>query len=366
MTLTFSPDFRYKLARVLHFIKSINYVPKVQVDFKDLSFTPQDGETMSDVYDTFSNFCGGLTMLDCIGWTLSHDVEAFEQLLSSSTANFAPVPFMFLYTVIILVQARKMTDWVVHSLNSSPIHVVITDCDMEAMLAEITMPWLISFTGIYTSDTSEVSVDMVEFLRRHPSLTAFFLSAQSIKPRDMEWVHSALWPLPILQTMSASLDVLNVLLSKPLLFPVLQEISIQGPVRDIHQGTWEEHFILLFSILILIGCIPGVSTLKLPFLNHFNGDAWNTFLFPPHRPEAFLTNVKKLVFYGTSVFMRPDAQEPFDLICTISYFPVVEEVDIEDRSFLGSRDEDQWLTDFCSACPMVTCLVMTSKEYHFA
>ncbi|KAK0437716.1 uncharacterized protein EV420DRAFT_1486991 [Desarmillaria tabescens] len=363
MTLTFSSDFRSELARVAHFVQLINYIPMVQVDFTSLTFALQEGESMSQLYDAFAEFCRNLATLDCVGLTLGYDIEAFEQVFSSSTTSFAPAHLTSLYAVTIPRQPQKMLDWLLHSLNNSPVHVIVIDGALEAILADATLPQLTAFTCLYAPDGMETTVGMVEFLGCHPSLTTIILGARSFRRQDVELVRPALRPFPMLESITASLDVLNVILGIPSLFPAMHEICIQGPVLDPLQGTREECFLMLSALLILISQTPVVSTLKVPFLNGFDHLAWNSFMPVGWRPEAFLTKITKLVFYGMSLRqIRPGLEEPLNLICMTSYFHSVEEVVVEDESF---STEDEWLKDLCSACPMVSHLVINSDEHNF-
>ncbi|KAK0434849.1 hypothetical protein EV421DRAFT_1909149 [Armillaria borealis] len=371
MTLRFSTDFSSELARVSHFVQSVDYVPMFHIDLRGVSFAPQGHQTNSQLFDAFAKFCGTLATFDCVGIRFGHDLEAFEQMLSLSSTEFAPTHLTSLYAATVPRQCTQILDWVLCCLNNSPVHAVVMDGAMESTLLQMNLPHLDSFTSLYAPDEMETTVDMVDFLGRHPSLKTLILGVHTFRWGHAEQVRWALRPLPMLHNISASMDMLNLLLAIPSMYPVMQEICILGPIIEDPRGrTQEAHMISLSALLIHISQMPTVTLLKLPFIDDFRGDTWNTWnsFMPLGRcPEAFLIQVKKLVFYRTSIQSRPDALLPFAMNRTISYFLSVEEVVLEDESFdaFTIDEEDEWLKDLRSRSPKVSHVTLNMRKIVF-
>ncbi|KAK0430242.1 hypothetical protein EV421DRAFT_1913144 [Armillaria borealis] len=373
MILRFLADFSSKLARVVHFVQSIDYIPMFHIDLRGVFFALQGHQISSQVFDAFAKFCSTLATLDCVGIHWGPNLIAFEQMLSSSSMEFAPTHLTSLYVTTVPRQCTQILDWVLRCLNNSPVHAVMMNGAMESTLSQMDLLHLDSFMLLYAPDETETTVGMVDFLRRHPSLKTLTLSAQTFRLGHTEQVRWALRPLPVLHNISASVDMLNLLLAIPLMYPVMQEIYILGPIiNDIQGRTQEARMVALSALLIHISQMLAVVLLKLPFLDvdDFGGDTWNTWnVFMPmgRCPEAFLIQVKKLVFYGTSLRTRPEVFVPFAMNCTISYFLSVEEVVLEDESFdaLTVEEEDEWLTDLWSRCPKVSHVTINTRNIVF-
>ncbi|KAK0432682.1 hypothetical protein EV421DRAFT_1910791 [Armillaria borealis] len=269
MTLRFSTDFSSELARVSHFVQSVDYVPMFHIDLRGVSFAPQGHQTNSQLFDAFAKFCSTLATFDCVGIHFGHDLEAFEQILSLSSMEFAPTHLTSLYAATVPRQCTQILDWVLRCLNNSPVHAVVMDGAMESTLSQMNLPhWT--------------------------ALPRFML--------QMKWKQLLIWLI--------SWDAI------PPLKPSFWELTLFGEVTLNRFG----------------------ETLGTP----------GTHLCPQgRRPEAFLIQVKKLVFYGTSIQSRPDALLPFAMNRTISYFLSVEEVVLEDESFdaFTVDEEDEWLKD---------------------
>ncbi|PBK69408.1 hypothetical protein ARMSODRAFT_1018826 [Armillaria solidipes] len=262
ITLGFSSDFGKELAVVSHFKESVQYRPSWSINFVGMDFTPTEGESLSQLYDSFRILCERISSWECRSLHLSADVDAFDNLLSSSAVPFTPPPLNSLYALSIPPQSDRMLDWIVDSMNNSPVQLLVIDGSFEVTLGRVTVPQLSYLTCLYSHEPWGMTVNIVKFLARHPGLVSMDIAAHSFRAQDIFLVPRELRPLPLLRSMAASLNVLQVILGvHTLLFPALQEICINGPIVDSDMGSTEERFILLSSVLILASTAPAVVSL---------------------------------------------------------------------------------------------------------
>ncbi len=89
-----------------------------------------------------------------------------------------------------------------------------------------------SFILLYAPDEMKMTVDIVNVLRCHPSLKTLILGACTFWQGHAEQIQWALCLLLILHNISASMDMLNLLLVIPLMYLVMQEICILRPIIE--------------------------------------------------------------------------------------------------------------------------------------
>ncbi|SJL04596.1 uncharacterized protein ARMOST_07964 [Armillaria ostoyae] len=349
ITLSFSSDFMTEVMLVSCFMQLISYVPSLRISFKEIIFMLPEGNTGTGtcVFDNFWQLCKRLSTWDCCSLILGYDVEGLENVLSSSHRHFLPSPFRSLLALSIPPQPPKMLDWVVLSMNESPVQLVIMDGTFEPTLSRLTLPALYSLTCIYIDTIGGMTVDMITFLGHHPSITSIHLDGDYFRQQDRQLVSRELWPLPHLYSLAAMINMLYIMLSIPSLFPLMHEICVNGPIINSRLGTTKECFLLLSSVLMLVSSTPAVQSLALPFLNHFDGDAWNSFTLPGCRPESFLTKITKVTMYdGSPTFLTLDGWDPFNMIETISRFPSLRVLEVDGSAFsvkMGfSPGEEKW------------------------
>ncbi|KAK0430241.1 hypothetical protein EV421DRAFT_1913143 [Armillaria borealis] len=352
---------------------------------EDLLSIAQLGRCLNE---EFKEFCALLHILDCQSLKCSQYVQWFDQLILLPP-TFSPPPITTLHSIQLPGLSSRLLDWLIVSMNASPIHSVVIELLSEEMLKHLHLPMLRNMTCI---DHDLCLVPLGIFMTRHHNMERLSMVGHTTFTDDHILLQAILQPMQSLTYLSANLNVLSAFFSCRGCFPALAEVGVHGPLTgmsgwfyiphtNLHIDYIRDIFQLLGAVLGLISTIKTVTSLKLPFLSHFEGNAWNMCIFgkddieadtmvplpqASQQPESLLTNIHTLTLFSAEGHpVRRDTS--FDVARAVGYFPLVQCLVLQDELFLSDMgwtgNKDALLDKLTTACSSLQVVKLGEVEH---
>ncbi|KAK0457345.1 uncharacterized protein EV420DRAFT_521821 [Desarmillaria tabescens] len=255
--------------------------------------------------------------------------------------GFRPPPLTSLDTVTLYLQPKHLVDWLVLSMNQSPVRRVVV-CDSMSVLAQLTLPHL------RTLDLQNGSIstnDLYKFLLR-TSIENILISDAKLMA-STENIH--IQPLPRLSYIAAPPDVLT--LFSPQLLAAVRSIRLQADPSsmDATQCVHNHQQAFLF-----ISQLPNVHSLSACLGELVStGALWADFAFPNsyERAEQRLVNITELSINDLVSIPAPQIAE------AVARFPNVRNL------FMLVPYSWPCLEEIATACPSLIKICTMGKRY---
>ncbi|PBK82936.1 hypothetical protein ARMGADRAFT_1089839 [Armillaria gallica] len=387
MTLHFSGNFLAELAEVSRYVKVCGMLP-LHVDVGKVCFnTTNSPVDEGEVSEAVEEFCTKLSKLDCHTLTCSRYTQWSDWLLPISD-DFYP-PALTTLCCIRFPGESGWINWLIRSMNHSPITTIIIEQVTDTVLDVLTLPQLCQMMCV---DHDLILVPLAKFLNWHPTVKQLTLLGQLVPMDNHKLFCATMTPMASLTRIAAGLGMLSAFFGCRDCFPVLEEVVFHGPptgwthTPEPSIYLLKDVFMQLGAVLALISTIPTVTSLKLPFLSHFTGEAWNMCVFvkdhpvdnsdlasmasphthPPH-PESLLHYVTSLTLYAVEGL--PQIRDHlFNIAQAIGHFPAVRMLHVKDCYYLEDMGwvghEDVLLSDLQDTCPRLEVVKFNIEEHH--